>query len=71
MKWDDVGGRKGAFTYDVCKNYRIFEPLFPVSTKFTQPPFLWSDFGQPPLPLQCRRHLYMPTKADSEWKEMS
>ena len=40
--------------------FGIWTPSLPlVSTKSTQPPFLWSEIGQPPPPCQRRRHMYL------------
>ena len=44
-----LSGARSEKTSD--KDFGILDPP-PVSTKFTQPPFLWSEFGQPP-PLFC------------------
>ena len=37
----------------------------PVSTKSTQPPFLWSEIDPLPLP-QCRRYLSIAPKEEEE-----
>ena len=42
---------KGPYINDVSEIFGILDPLPPlVSTKFTQPSFLWSEIGYPPPP---------------------
>ena len=52
---------KGPFTNDVSLIFGLFDPsLNLVSTKFTQPPFLWSEFSQP-LPSPSGQTSYVHT----------